>query len=662
WGYVVGEGNVIAKSGATVYEHFTIADWRGGSATSNMVDNSYGVFPFSQYYVQNIEAPLTLEAGASENGYMSINISVIGVQGSDVSFIGTSSAMFNIKSGSVTKYYDGSTDRMIIDINGDISMDPLSVSMKMGLLGSKTIKSEKYELPFTSHLTVNVINGTIYINQDVAMLPGAQMIIGENGKCVLGQGNSVYVYDIESWGGFVSPYNTKFYATPNAPSRTHIRTEADLVDAMVQVDGFVDASKGYLYTTEGGANVFTTGSGKVLTGSPATQTVTYQATYITDGADYCEIAIIPARLKNADGSYTSTAGEKNLYTYADGVWAGCTHNLINEGAVDATCTSTGLTAKVYCDICNIVYQEQSTVPVLPHTEVIVPAVAATCTESGLTEGKYCSVCNTVITEQTVVAALGHSYTSETTVAPTCTAEGLATLTCSVCSDTYTEVLVATGHNTVVDAAVAPTCTETGLTEGSHCDTCGEVFTAQEIVEATGHTEGEAVAENNVAPTCTTDGSYDSVVYCTVCNTELSRETVTVEATGHSYEAVVTAPTCTEAGYTTYTCVCGDTYTADETAPLGHTEGEAVEENYVEPTCTTYGSYELAVYCTVCKAELSRETVTVEILEHNYEISVCDPTCTAPGYTTYTCGTCGYNYTADETEAKGHSWDDGVVTA
>jgi hypothetical protein len=38
---------------------------------------------------------------------------------------------------------------------------------------------------------------------------------------------------------------------------------------------------------------------------------------------------------------------------------------------------------------------------------------------------------------------------------------------------------------------------------------------------------------------------------------------------HSYEAVVTDPTCTEAGYTTYTCECGDTYTGDEVEALGH---------------------------------------------------------------------------------------------
>ena len=38
---------------------------------------------------------------------------------------------------------------------------------------------------------------------------------------------------------------------------------------------------------------------------------------------------------------------------------------------------------------------------------------------------------------------------------------------------------------------------------------------------------------------------------------------------HEYQAVVTAPTCTEPGFTTYTCSCGDSYIADETPALGH---------------------------------------------------------------------------------------------
>ena len=58
-----------------------------------------------------------------------------------------------------------------------------------------------------------------------------------------------------------------------------------------------------------------------------------------------------------------------------------------------------------------------------------------------------------------------------------------------------------------------------------------------------HTAEEAVTENEVAATCTEDGSYDSVVYCAECGEEISRETVVVPATGHNYEDGV----CTECG-------------------------------------------------------------------------------------------------------------------
>ena len=74
---------------------------------------------------------------------------------------------------------------------------------------------------------------------------------------------------------------------------------------------------------------------------------------------------------------------------------------------------------------------------------------------------------------------------------------------------------------VTDAAVAPTCTETGLTEGSHCDECGEVIVAQEVVPALGHTE-EAVAGK--APTCTETGLTEGSK-CSVCGDELSRDTI-----------------------------------------------------------------------------------------------------------------------------------------
>jgi len=69
YGFITGSGNretsgtVTVKSGGRVYEMFQIADFRGGSATTDMINSkyvSYGVFPLSQYYVQNIEVPLTM--------------------------------------------------------------------------------------------------------------------------------------------------------------------------------------------------------------------------------------------------------------------------------------------------------------------------------------------------------------------------------------------------------------------------------------------------------------------------------------------------------------------------------------------------------------------------------------------------------------------------
>ena len=72
WGYVTGSGNVRITSGATVYECFQVTDWRGGTATMKFGNpaNVNKVFPFSQYYVQNIEAPLTIEYGGTEKAYI----------------------------------------------------------------------------------------------------------------------------------------------------------------------------------------------------------------------------------------------------------------------------------------------------------------------------------------------------------------------------------------------------------------------------------------------------------------------------------------------------------------------------------------------------------------------------------------------------------------
>ena len=124
---------------------------------------------------------------------------------------------------------------------------------------------------------------------------------------------------------------------------------------------------------------------------------------------------------------------------------------------------------------------------------------------------------------------------------------------------------------------------------------------------------------------------------------------------HSYKDVVTAPTCTEKGYTTHTCSCGDSYVDTYVDALGHAwdNGKVTKE----PTETETGVKTFT--CTRC-GETRTETMPVIPHVHSYNAVVTAPTCTEKGYTTHTCA-CGDSYVDTYTDALGHAWDNGKVT-
>ena len=85
---------------------------------------------------------------------------------------------------------------------------------------------------------------------------------------------------------------------------------------------------------------------------------------------------------------------------------------------------------------------------------------------------------------------------------------------------------------------------------------------------------------------------------------------------HDYKAVVTEPTCTEKGYTTYTCSkCGKRYQADETAALGHDFGEWTVTK--EAACTADGEQTRA--CSRCDA---KQTQKLDAPGHDFKDGVC----------------------------------------
>ena len=91
---------------------------------------------------------------------------------------------------------------------------------------------------------------------------------------------------------------------------------------------------------------------------------------------------------------------------------------------------------------------------------------------------------------------------------------------------------------------------------------------------------------------------------------------------HSYEKTVTPPTCTEAGEKRFSCTKCDHFYTDEIEATGHTGGTPVEENRVA-SCVAEGKYDSVVYCTVCDAEVSRETIRIGPAGvHNVQNGVC----------------------------------------
>lgn len=297
WGFISGSGSVLAESGATVYEFYQIADFRGGGASSNM---HHEVFPFSQYFVQNIEVPLTLNAGANEQVYSGV-YAMSTTYTTPINFIGNN-GMFKVESGSFTKDYDEKTDRLVFTVNGEAALNTLSLK----LAGIK-VDSASYVLPITNNITINIQSGNVTINQDAALLAGVEVNIAEGAGLTVADGKNIYFYDSDEWNSDNFVWGPcKFKSVAYAPGKAYNRSNNDLVDAKMDVNGSVTAI-GAIYTTKGGADICSSNkTGKyVQQGTPGGETATYQ--YNANGNNAVTIPITAAKLKNADGSYTKTA-------------------------------------------------------------------------------------------------------------------------------------------------------------------------------------------------------------------------------------------------------------------------------------------------------------------------------------------------------------------
>ena len=174
-----------------------------------------------------------------------------------------------------------------------------------------------------------------------------------------------------------------------------------------------------------------------------------------------------------------------------------------------TCTEKGYTTHT-CS-CGDSYVDTYTDP-LGHDLKDDAAVAATCTTAGTTAGKHCTRCDYKEGMETI-AALGHDLKDDAAVAATCTTAGTtAGKHCTRCDyKEGMETIAALGHDLKDDAAVAATCTTAGTTAGKHCTRC-DYKEGMETIAALGHAwdEGKVTKE----ATETTQGSMTYT--CTRC--------------------------------------------------------------------------------------------------------------------------------------------------
>ena len=372
-------GRVVANNGAIVYEIFVMSDWRGGSAVTGidgfdigailsvlssdkfgMVKNDYHVFPMNQYYIQNVEVPLTFNPGSKEKINTRVYISsflpdatadfIIANDNVDPNASKIESGLLRIGDNTkVTKYYDVTTDRLHFvfdkyDKNATQTIPTFFHTLKMALkldLGITTkninVTSSDYVLPINNNMSILVREGSeinMTAGRDLAFLPAATLEV-EKGATVNVNSN-VYIYDYEERKfrntgtaadnavGFFGANNGDLYTIPmraggGKPTRT-------LTDAKWHINGVVNV-EGALYTTASGANITSSNAGVINFNSVGlSDAKTYQA-FQSAEVSYYPIPITKAQLRNANGTFSAgnaaQAGQKYIY-YPDldgGKWS-----------------------------------------------------------------------------------------------------------------------------------------------------------------------------------------------------------------------------------------------------------------------------------------------------------------------------------------------------
>ena len=274
WGFVTGGGMVECMDGVTVYESFQIEDFAGGSNSLQLAPN--GVFPFNQYYIQNIECKLKMNAGAQEVVLGALDAGG-GVYDTSLVFIGGDGAMFNVSDGYIIKYYDQEKDKLICEVHGSASLDNIKATLP--ILGETD--TSMFQMPI-NNIGVELTEGDLTIKQDLLLLPDSYVVVDE-GTSVDIQSN-VFLISDQDWEGqnrvFPDdnlkplPFSATRYEETGSGASPRGK-DGDMANASMEVNGAMTVTgTGTFNMTASGADFSGTGSVTNTSSVPSTTTAT----------------------------------------------------------------------------------------------------------------------------------------------------------------------------------------------------------------------------------------------------------------------------------------------------------------------------------------------------------------------------------------------------
>ena len=352
WGFMTGKGETDARRGSTVREIFQMGDWKGGSVSSMLLGSDKGVFPVTQYYIQNIESPVKYHPGAklSTMAAVSANVGSLSVTAkADVAIIGVSGtkSMFLMDEEAdqentwVRKWYDTTKDQQVYEINSGAHIGSIVIDLGDFIEGSDLeMNSSAFVLPLTNNMKIHLLSGLMDFTQNTALLPGAEVEINKESVVSITKNKddenvksgSLYIYDADEWGKYAFAaedgykYTKVVRYTPSANGQPTKRS-ADVCpdDAAINVHGTFDTKEGYIFTSVNGANIFSTDADAgtfVFTTEAKSIEDTVQVWQVNEAGKLEAKPFVSAKLINKDLTYTETAGtgKSMSYCYMNDGW------------------------------------------------------------------------------------------------------------------------------------------------------------------------------------------------------------------------------------------------------------------------------------------------------------------------------------------------------